>query len=135
MPKRLKSIGFVTPTPDEDEAIAKGIAQDPDTFEVPSEKIAQMRPRGRPRLERPKELVTMRLDADVVEALRARGEGWQTRANRLLKEAVNRVDVNEEQDVRYWTRALGVTPEQLRKAVAKVGDRAEKVRGFLAHGT
>jgi uncharacterized protein (DUF4415 family) len=33
-------------------------------------------------------LVTLRLDKDVIAALRAGGEGWQTRINELLRAAV-----------------------------------------------
>jgi uncharacterized protein (DUF4415 family) len=44
------------------------------------------RRRGRPRLERPKVSITFRVDADVADALRARGKGWQTRMNDVLKE-------------------------------------------------
>jgi uncharacterized protein (DUF4415 family) len=40
--------------------------------------------RGRPKLERHKRQITLRLDAEVVEALRATGPGWQTRANAAL---------------------------------------------------
>ena len=32
----------------------------------------------------------MRVDADVLDALRATGPGWQTRVNGLLREAVRR---------------------------------------------
>jgi uncharacterized protein (DUF4415 family) len=41
--------------------------------------------RGRPPSAAPKRQVTLRLDADVVERLRATGRGWQTRANAALK--------------------------------------------------
>lgn len=44
--------------------------------------------RGRPKAENPKKLVSMRLDADVVERLRASGPGWQSRANQALRELV-----------------------------------------------
>jgi len=43
------------------------------------------RRRGRPKLEAPKEAVKLRLDADVLAALRASGEGWQTRINDTLR--------------------------------------------------
>ena len=43
------------------------------------------RRRGRPRLGAPKEAVKIRLDADVLAALRASGEGWQTRINDALR--------------------------------------------------
>lgn len=44
------------------------------------------RGRGRPALEQPKRQVTLRLDADLLDALRATGPGWQTRVNQALRE-------------------------------------------------
>ena len=87
MPK-LK-LGTIIPNPEEDAEINAGIAADPDTHEVTDAEFAQMRPyRGRPRLARPKSALTMRVDADVLDALKASGPGWQTRVNALLKDAV-----------------------------------------------
>lgn len=43
--------------------------------------------RGRPFAEKPKERVTMRLDADVLAFYRATGTGWQSRVNVLLRQA------------------------------------------------
>lgn len=40
--------------------------------------------RGRPKLEKPKVEVKIRLDAATVEHLRGTGPGWQTRVNALL---------------------------------------------------
>lgn len=91
MTKRSKHFGFVIPTPEEDAAINAGIAADPDTHELSSADIAEMRPlRGRPRLAQPKAALTMRVDADVLAALKATGPGWQTRINELLRDAVRR---------------------------------------------
>jgi len=45
------------------------------------------RPVGRPKLERPKLAINLRVDADVVEAFRAGGAGWQTRMNEVLRKA------------------------------------------------
>ena len=42
--------------------------------------------RGRPRTASPKQQVTLRLDADVLDRLRATGTGWQTRVNAALRE-------------------------------------------------
>lgn len=42
--------------------------------------------RGRPRLEAPKQHVNLRIDAEVLNAFRATGRGWQTRLNEALKE-------------------------------------------------
>jgi len=87
---RSKKLGLVMPTAAEDAAIAAGIAADPDTMEVSAEDMARMklRARGRPRLAITKVPVTMRLDADVLEQVKSTGDGWQTRVNNLLREAV-----------------------------------------------
>jgi hypothetical protein len=42
-----------------------------------------------------------------------------------------RISMSEEHQVRYWTKALGVSKEQLAAAVAKVGNSAEAVRREL----
>jgi len=44
------------------------------------------RGRGRPPLEAPKKLVSLRLDPDVIERFRATGPGWQSRINMVLRE-------------------------------------------------
>ncbi|MBS0570299.1 MAG: BrnA antitoxin family protein [Proteobacteria bacterium] len=41
--------------------------------------------RGRPKSAAPKLPVKLRLDPDLVAALRATGEGWQTRVNDTLR--------------------------------------------------
>ena len=41
--------------------------------------------RGRPKAATTKEPVKLRLDADVLAALRATGDGWQTRINETLR--------------------------------------------------
>lgn len=91
--KRSKRLGLVIPSPQEDAAIRAGITADPDTHELTAEDLARMHPLprpGRPRLERPKVPVTMRVDADVLDAIKASGTGWQTRVNQVLREAVKR---------------------------------------------
>jgi uncharacterized protein (DUF4415 family) len=45
----------------------------------------KLKTRGRPKAVAPKEPVKIRLDADVLAALRASGEGWQTRINETLR--------------------------------------------------
>jgi uncharacterized protein (DUF4415 family) len=57
---------------------------------LPPELLAVLpkKPMGRPRVPHPKAPLTMRVDADVLEALRSSGQGWQTRVNALLREAV-----------------------------------------------
>lgn len=46
--------------------------------------------RGRPKSERTKIQITLRLDADVIESFKASGEGWQSRINDVLSRAVKR---------------------------------------------
>jgi len=45
----------------------------------------RLKARGRPKAAVTKEPVKLRLDADVLAALRASGEGWQTRINDALR--------------------------------------------------
>ena len=42
-----------------------------------------------------------------------------------------RIDVNDRDEMRNWTKSLGVTEEQLREAVTRAGTSADKVREHL----
>lgn len=78
---------IIMPTTAEDAAIAAGIAADPDTYELGLDDLRQMKRRaGRPPSATTKRQVTVRYDADVVDAFKARGPGWQTRMNDALRE-------------------------------------------------
>lgn len=44
------------------------------------------RGRGRPKIDRPKRQVTLRLDADVLDGIRATGAGWHGRVNQALRD-------------------------------------------------
>ncbi|MFC4654361.1 BrnA antitoxin family protein [Rheinheimera marina] len=50
------------------------------------EQLKQLNKGGRPVSENPKVSTTIRFDADVVNAFKATGKGWQTRMNNALKE-------------------------------------------------
>jgi len=43
------------------------------------------RERGRPPIDTPKKLVSLRLDQDVIDRFRAGGPGWQSRINAALR--------------------------------------------------
>jgi len=76
-------------SPAQDDAINAGIAADADTYELDMTEFKQLR-RGRPLGSGNKMQVTLRLDIDVVEKLKAEGAGWQTRANAVLRKSVMR---------------------------------------------
>lgn len=84
---------FSKPSGEEEAAINKGIEKDPDTMVISDDQFAAA---AKPRRGRPpgsvaevrKEQVTMRLDPDVLDALRATGPGWQSRINEILRQAV-----------------------------------------------
>ena len=42
-----------------------------------------------------------------------------------------RVNVNQEYELRDWAKSLNTTPERVKEAVQAVGDRADKVREYL----
>ena len=44
---------------------------------------------GRPKSARTKEQINLRLDPDILAALRATGPGWQSRINTLLRTALH----------------------------------------------
>jgi uncharacterized protein (DUF4415 family) len=85
---------------DEDEEV--GVV-DPDNPPMTDEHLARLRPAaemvpalvaatlrrkgGRPRLPAPKIAISIRLDPDLVEALRSSGDGWQGRVNDVLRQA------------------------------------------------
>ncbi len=48
---------------------------------------ARVKP-GRPKSANPKVSTTLRLDPDLLDALRATGKGWQSRANELLRKGM-----------------------------------------------
>ena len=92
---------FIMPTDDEDAKINQGIALDADNPELTEGDFLQAqtaqkaaptlanarRVRG-PQKAPTKALVSIRLDPDLVERLKASGPGWQSRANDLLRQAV-----------------------------------------------
>jgi hypothetical protein len=45
-----------------------------------------------------------------------------------------RIDVSQEHELRAWSDKLGVSPTELRSAVAAAGDRADKVEQHLKRG-
>lgn len=87
----MSKSGLILPSDQDEDAIARGIAQDVDTREVTPQVMAKMvRRRGRPHVANPKEPATLRLDGDLLQGLRESGSGWQTRVNEVLRQAWER---------------------------------------------
>ncbi|GLK67387.1 BrnA antitoxin family protein [Hansschlegelia plantiphila] len=64
---------------------------DDDFFERADEYVGEtLVRRGRPKSDAPKRQVTIRLDEDVLDRLRATGPGWQTRLNAILRDWMKR---------------------------------------------
>ena len=99
MPK-LKP-GTIWPTPEEEEEIKRGIAADPDAYELDDEWFKRARPaaevhpelveqwrKNRGKQKSPaKEIISIRLDFDVVDHFRGAGPDWQSRINEILRRA------------------------------------------------
>lgn len=42
-----------------------------------------------------------------------------------------RINTSQEHEVRYWTKELGCSPDELRAAVQAAGNQVEKVRAYV----
>jgi len=54
-----------------------------------------LRPRGRPKAGVTKTHVNIRLDADVLNAFKTTGPGWQTRINEALREWLKKAELDK----------------------------------------
>lgn len=85
---RLKP-GTILPTRKQDATITAAARRDPEAMTLTEAQWKEVKPHariGRPLAEAPKVAVKLRLDPDLLAVLRATGPGWQTRANRILRE-------------------------------------------------
>lgn len=93
----------IKPLTDAEEAeIQRQIASDPDAPEATDEQLANARPfaevfpdlmesmrrsRGRPKVEAPKDAVTLRVDPATVARFKALGKDWRSRMSEALDKA------------------------------------------------
>jgi len=92
---------LATTTDEEDRAVTEAALADRDARPLDETRLARMQPasatdaadlnrrvrgRGRPTLDAPKRLVSLRLDPEVIDRFRATGPGWQSRINEVLRE-------------------------------------------------
>ena len=80
MTAKKRSTPAMSNDPDDAQELAAEFFKSADLYEGDKPKA-----RGRPKAAITKESVKLRLDADVLAALRASGEGWQTRINETLR--------------------------------------------------
>ncbi len=80
---------FKLPSEEEEAAINAGIAVDSDARELSDEEFKKLRPVGRPKAEKTKEPVSIRLSNEVTDYFRSFGKGWQTRIDDVLKDYVS----------------------------------------------
>ena len=96
MPK-LKP-GTISPTPEEEEEIQRGIDADPDAYELDDEWFKRARPASEVhpelverwrktggKMKPAKEIISLRLDYDVLDHFRAAGPDWESRINEILR--------------------------------------------------
>jgi len=102
MRKSEKKHKLIYPTPEENERINAGIAADPDTWELTRKDFERMRPsseihpeiveayrRSRGKQKAPTKVATsIRLSANVLEAYKQSGPGWQSRIDEDLQDIV-----------------------------------------------
>ena len=94
MSKVSKRPSVVMPTVMQDRAINAAAKADPDAQPLTAKQLKSMVPmralRGRPKSANPKQLVSVRYSAEVIEYFKSTGEGWQSRMDGVLRQYVTR---------------------------------------------
>ena len=94
MSKVSKRPSVVMPTVSQDRAINAAAKADPDAQPLTAKQLQSMVPmralRGRPKSANPKQLVSVRYSAEVIEYFKSTGEGWQSRMDGVLRQYVTR---------------------------------------------
>lgn len=94
MSKASKRPTVVMPSSKEDRQIVAAAKADPDAQPLTPKQLKAMVPlralRGRPRSANPKQLVSVRYSAEVLEYFKSTGEGWQSRMDGVLRQYVAR---------------------------------------------
>ena len=94
MSKVSKRPSVVMPTVLQDRVINAAAKADPDAQPLTAKQLKSMVPmralRGRPKSANPKQLVSVRYSAEVIEYFKSTGEGWQSRMDGVLRQYVTR---------------------------------------------
>jgi uncharacterized protein (DUF4415 family) len=86
---------LIKPNPQEDALLTEAAFNDSDSVPLTDSEWNQVkhnlkRGPGRPKGTANKAQITIRLDFEVIQALKATGAGWQTRANDILRKSIIR---------------------------------------------
>lgn len=85
---------IIMPSEAENRRIVAAAESDPHTTPLTDEQLKAMVPmkslRGRPKVEKPKLLVSVRYSQEVIEYFRGTGDGWQVRMDEVLRRYVAR---------------------------------------------
>ncbi|MEY4517377.1 MAG: hypothetical protein RL180_1723 [Pseudomonadota bacterium] len=94
MSQASKRFAIIMPTVEEDTAITAAALSDPDAQPLTLSQMEEMIPlktlRGRPKLARKKQLVSVRYSQEVIEYFKSTGDGWQARMDTVLRQYVAR---------------------------------------------
>ena len=94
MSKTMTKRHFLVPSAEAQRRIVKAAKADPDAQPLLAKQLKAMVPlkslRGRPKIENPKQLVSVRYSAQVLEYFRGTGDGWQSRMDGVLLEYVSK---------------------------------------------
>jgi uncharacterized protein (DUF4415 family) len=94
MSKVSKRPSVVMPSVLQDRVINAAAKADPDAQPLTPKQLKAMVPlrslRGRPKSANPKQLVSVRYSAEVLEYFKSTGEGWQSRMDGVLRQYVTR---------------------------------------------
>jgi uncharacterized protein (DUF4415 family) len=94
MSQASKRFAIIMPTVEEDTAITAAALSDPDAQPLTPSQLEEMIPlktlRGRPKLARKKQLVSVRYSQEVIEYFKSTGDGWQSRMDTVLRQYVAR---------------------------------------------
>ncbi|MGU3536513.1 BrnA antitoxin family protein [Methylobacterium sp. A54F] len=127
----------------EEARLQEAIANDPDAAELSDAQLAALRPAGevlppslfealtrrdRPASPKAAAPVTMQLDPDVVSVFKLTGRGWQTRINRILREAALQVQATEVQ------ASEDVLEDRIARIRRKLTEKPARTPGGAAKG-
>lgn len=94
MSKALKRPVISMPTAAQEREITSAAKADPDAQPLTAKQLKAMVPlrtlRGRPKSEKPKQLVSVRYSQDVLAYFKSTGDGWQSRMDGVLRAYITR---------------------------------------------